>query len=307
MSEFVIQILIFTSIVTIFIYIVVRREEKSQWVHSFFQMDKTLIRQRLQLLNKNITLLDRIVAVARAAGSKISSVELLMDMVICAAVAGAAAYLVSKYIPMGVAGFLGGATIPYFYFSKLKEKRRIIMTKQLSPALKQFENYLKAGSSKMQAIEKLAENTQEPLGEVFGNILAKINTGVPLVKAIESEAPNVPVYDFKLLTVIITIHSEIGGKLEDSINNLAKTMDAKEKLTKKIESTTQETKLSSYITAIVPTVLYLVLRFFAPEYGQQLTKYEAGKLGLLLSFILIATGVVVVRKMSAVKIDEYYK
>ena len=306
-NEFLVQILIFTSIVMIFISIIVHREEKRQWVNSFFQMDKALIKKKIKLLNESLTILDRYMAAARAAGSKISQIELLVVMAVFAALTGAASYAAFRYIPMGIAGFFAGTVIPYFYFLRKKDKRRKIMTKQLSPALKQFENYLKAGCSKIQALERLAGNTPEPLGTVFGNILAKINTGVPLVKAFESECPGVPVYDFKLLTVVITIHSDIGGKLEESIHNLAKTMDAKEKLTLKIDSTTQETKVSSYITAIVPTMMFLIFRFFAPEYINQLTKYELGKFGLLASFILIAAGVVVVRKMSSVKIDEYYK
>ncbi len=226
---------------------------------------------------------------------------------ICGMILGIIGYIATTFPVLGILIGLGAAAIPYLRLVRKDKKRVKEIALQFAPMLKHLANYVRAGNNLRQAIEKTALVTEGRLGEELGEIVKGINAGETLNRAIEISYERVPLVEFKMFHIIINIHNDMGGNLANSIDNLAGVIEEKKVLRNEIDNLTQETKVSAYITAVVPTILYVAMRFSSPEYLKQLESLPFGKLGLLLSFVFIMLGVLVVNKMSDVKVDKAYR
>lgn len=306
MYETLIQLLVFVSITCIFVYFLIKDEEEVIWAKTFFSPGRSGFLAKMREMEGRLTFLEKFVKEAREAGTVILPLEYLVLCIVSAAAAAIAAFLATNYFPMLMLGAVCGFFVPHFYFKGKKEKRSKMLASQMSPFLKQMANYLRCGNSRLQAIEKLLPSLQEPLQGIMSEILAKINAGDSMVNAFEQVNPDVPLFEFKMFTILIRIHSEVGGNLADSLDNLSDTIDEKKKLREAVDMITSETRMSSYITAIIPTVIFLIFRMISPQYTEQLTGNEIGRIGLMISFIFIGLGVYLTRRISAVKVDSFY-
>lgn len=306
MYETIIQLLVFMSITCIFVYFLIKDEEEVIWAKTFFSPGRGGFLAKVREMEGRLAFLERFIKEAREAGTVISPIEYIIFCIISAAVAGIAAFMATNYFPMLLLGAACGFFVPHLYFRGKKEKRSKTLANQMSPFLQQMANYLRCGNSRLQAIEKLGPSLQEPLRGIMGDILARINAGDSMVSAFEQVNPDIPLFEFKMFTILIKVHSEVGGNLADSLDNLSNTIDEKKKLREAVDMITSETRISSYITAIIPTAIFLIFRLISPQYTEQLTGNEAGRIGLMVSFIFIGLGVYLTRRISAVKVDSFY-
>lgn len=306
MFELIIRLLVFVSITCFFVYFVIKDEEELIWASMFFVRSKKSAQTNALSIEKSMPFLDYFVRTAIEAGSNLTNIEYLLFSILTGVVMTILGYVLTNYIPsMLVIGSLG-LFIPHFYFSNRKLSRAKVLANQMSPFLKQMANYLRSGNSKQQALEKLLPSLQAPLFDIISEIIAKINMGISMVEAFKQVGNTIPLFEFKMLIILIEIHTEIGGNLADSLDTLSNTIDEKKKLRDMVDRMISETRSSSYITAAMPVFMFILFRFVSPEYTKMLTDTPTGKFGLLVSFTLIGFGVFLIRKISAVKIDQYY-
>ena len=226
---------------------------------------------------------------------------------ICGMLGALIAYVATSYILMTIIIAICTCTIPYVQLANKEKKRVKEVASQFAPMLKHMSNYLHSGNNLRQSIEKTSLVTEGALGEILEEVVKKINGGETISKAVDQAYEYVPLVEFKMFHILVRIHNDMGGNLANSLENLANVINEKKILRSEIDSLTQETRASAYITAIIPTILYLAMRFTSPDYMNQLDALPFGKMGLVFSFGFIMLGVIAVKKMSNIKVDKAYR
>lgn len=287
-----------------FLFCYSKLKHKKRLKEEFFT--KT-IKGSLVQVNEKSTLYKKAEKIIKRTRKKITVKQFFMLSGFCGLICGFIAYLATEFLGAVLLGIVGGSYIPYAYLQKIIDKKKREIANQFSPMLKHMSNYLRAGNNLRQAIEKTTLSTDGELGHLLEKIVKVLNGGGTLNSALELADKETELIEFKMFHILISIHNDMGGDLANSLDNLAGVIHEKKGLRVEIDEITRETKTSAYITAVVPTIMYMVLRGASPDYIQQLEKMPFGKIGLMFSFIFIILGVVIVRKTSDIKVDKAYR
>ena len=305
--EKILLIITFMSTFLIFLYFYLKLQKKKRLMMSFFSFYSNRQKSYVKHILNQLKLVKRINNITKNTKSKISINQFFLLSLICGILGALIAYVATNYILMTILISICTCTIPYIQLANKERKRVKEVATQFAPMLKHMSNYLRSGNNLRQAIEKTSLITEGALGEILEEIVKKINGGEPISKAIDQAYEYVPLVEFKMFHILVRIHNDMGGDLAHSLENLANVINEKKILRSEIDSLTQETRASAYITAIIPALLYLAMRFTSPDYMNQLDELPFGKMGLVFSFGFIMLGVIAVKKMSNIKVDKAYR
>lgn len=304
-SEITILIISFFSTFLIFLHNYVRLRHKKKLRDGFYNLQKSQ-KTLAQILEEKLKFSKHIKQLINHSGFKINLTQILAISLLFAFAGGLIGFFMTEYWVMGIIMGTAASTIPFAFLLNKEKKRAREIAMEFAPMLKHMANYLRAGNNLRISIEKTAIVTEGALGEVLDEVVKSVNGGEPIIKAVNSVYDEVPLVEFKMFNILVSIHYDMGGDLAASLDNLANVIDEKKVLRNEINGITQETKASAYITAIIPTILFLAMRYISPDYIKQLDKLPYGKIGLVGSFCFIILGLFVVRKLSNIKVDKAY-
>lgn len=214
--------------------------------------------------------------------------------------------LLSGYIPIGVALLIVGFWIPYGRLKSVNAKREREIAAEYSPMLKHLSNYLKAGNNLRQSLEKVEFMIEGPLQKVVSKIVRKIAGGMNINDAILEAYGEIPIIEFNMFIILVNIHNDMGGDLANSLDNLADVIYEKKLIRNEIDAITKETRTSAYMTAVLPIVLYSVMRAISPDYAEQIASIPMGNFLMFMCFVMVIIGAVLVKMISNVKVDKSY-
>jgi tight adherence protein B len=102
--------------------------------------------------------------------------------------------------------------------------------------------------------------------------------------------------------MVITINSEVGGNLAETLDKLAETIRERLKIRRQVKVYTAQGRLSGYLLAILPVVSFLLINFLIPGYEDVLTKEKPGQYILALAALMQLTGFLFIRKIVKIRI-----
>lgn len=297
----------FISCFCFFLYYYMKLRQKKHLRDRYFSFYSHHKEEYFENLRKKLHIINHIETLLKNTKSKMNLQQFFLVSLLCMIFGvTVGSFLMNDFLVGIIVGITVGV-IPYIRLLNAERKRIREITIHFGPMLNHMANYLRAGNNLLQAIEKTALITEGALGEILEEVVRRIDAGESINRALDAVYENAPLVEFKMFHILINIHRDMGGDLAHSLENLADIIEEKKILRSEIDSLTQETRISAYITAIVPTVLYIGMRFASPEYMKQIEKLPFGKIGLALSFGFILVGVFVVKKMSDIKVDKAYR
>jgi tight adherence protein B len=210
-------------------------------------------------------------------------------------------YLTSKLLlSLPVAVVL--SIIPLFYISIKKKQRIKKFEKQLPEALDMLARALKAGHALPGGLQMVAEEFDDPMGAEFTKIVEGINYGLDIKDALTSLAERVDVPDLKYLVVAVKIQRESGGDLAVILGSISQLIRARFKLQDRVLTLSAEGRISAKILIAVPICLAAYFFMLQPGYVELLITDPIGHKLLIFSSVTITLGVLVMRKIVAIKV-----
>jgi tight adherence protein B len=200
-----------------------------------------------------------------------------------------------------VAPILGGS-VPYLYLLRRKSKRIRQFQAQLPEALDMLARALRAGHALSGGLKLAAEEFPAPLGQEFQQTVDEINFGVSVPQALTHMALRVDFPDLKFFVVSVILQRETGGNLAEIMETLANLIRERFKLHGKIRVLSAEGRLSAAILVGLPIVMFLFLQWRSPEYIGLLITEPAGRVMLAGAVALLLMGLVMLKKMVAIKV-----
>jgi tight adherence protein B len=244
---------------------------------------------------------DRISQRLTGAGSKLTAAEWLLLHAAIVVVSGFVG-LVMGGLPLMFLLLLLGLVVPWLAL-KFRHRRRLSkFNAQLAQTLGLMAGGLQAGLSLPQAVDTVVREGHEPMAGELKRALVEQRLGIDIEDALEAVGGRMESPDFGWVVMAIRIQREVGGNLAEILNTVADTLREREYLRRQVSALSAEGRLSGYILAGLPPLIFFYMMFANPEYVRPLYTTFAGFVLLGMAGVLLAIGGWAMAKMATVEV-----
>ena len=173
---------------------------------------------------------------------------------------------------------------------------------QLTEALQQMANALRAGLTLPQAVDQVGRDFAAPLRQEFGLFTREVKLGVPLDEALAAMVARVGSEDLELVATSASIARQLGGNMAEMFEAIAATIRERFRLEGKIAALTSQGKLQGVIVAALPLAIGVFLNSYRPDLVEPMFETAYGYLLIATIIVLQAAGFVAIRRVVAVDI-----
>ena len=152
-----------------------------------------------------------------------------------------------------------------------------------------FASGVRAGLSLAQSLEMLALECPRPIRQEFQQIVGEYKLGKPLERTLEEANQRLKSENFLLFSAALLASRESGGRLNETVERIGKSVLELQRLERKVHSETAQARKSAVYMAIVPGVLVVVYYFVDPENTTLLFTTFPGQVLLSVAVVLNLT------------------
>jgi tight adherence protein B len=197
-----------------------------------------------------------------------------------------------------VAGFFAPSAAVRVY-----RRRRIRRFEaQLTEALLQVANALRAGLALPQALEQAGREADAPLHQEFGLFTKEVKLGVPVEEALGGLASRVGSEDLELVVTAANIARQLGGNLAETFETIAETIRERFRLEGRIAALTSQGKLQGLVVAALPLAVGLFLGAYRPDLIGPMFESAFGYVLVSAIALLQAIGFLLVRRIVTIDV-----
>ena len=197
-----------------------------------------------------------------------------------------------------VAGFFAPALALRFY----RRRRVMRFEMQLTEALQQLANALRAGLALPQAMEQVGREAAAPLAQEFGLFTKEMKLGMPLDEALAGMTARVASEDLELVATSTAIARQLGGNLAEMFETIAATIRERFRLEGRIAALTSQGKMQGLVVALLPLGVGLFLGAYRPDLMEPMFESAFGYVLVAAIVLLQATGFFFIRRIVAVDV-----
>ena len=197
-----------------------------------------------------------------------------------------------------VAGFFAPAGAVRYY----RVRRIRLFNTQLTEALQQMANALRAGLTFQQAMDQIGRESAAPLRQEFGLFTKEVKLGVPIEEALVNMASRVGSEDLELVATSTNIARQLGGNMAEMFETIAATIRERFRLEGKIQALTSQKKMQGWIVASLPLWIGLFLNYYRPDLMEPMFENAYGYILISVILVLEAIGFLLIRRIVAIDV-----
>ncbi|HEX5386804.1 MAG TPA: type II secretion system F family protein [Gemmatimonadales bacterium] len=215
---------------------------------------------------------------------------------------GVAVFAVTEFIPAALLGTIIGGALPYIYVSRKRARRLAQFEEVLPDSIDLMGRALRAGHPLSAGFKMAAEDGAEPVSGELRRVFEEQRFGLPLDESLLGLADRINLVDVRILVTAIMIQREVGGNLAEILDNLASVIRARFTIRRQLRVYTAQGRLTGYLLAALPIVLFSLLYTLNPEYMSILFKDPTGKIVTMIAVCLQLVGFLWIRKIINIEI-----
>jgi tight adherence protein B len=235
------------------------------------------------------------------AGYKILAYRVVAISTVLAIAVGIAAWYFTRMPLAGLAAFVAGFAAPLLKIWKARNDRMAQFEEQLPDAIDAMRRALKAGHPFSATLKLVAEDMEDPIAYEFEQTFADINYGNDARRAMLGLLARVPSVTVMALVTSILVQKETGGNLAEILGEISKVIRSRFRFYRRVRTLSAEGRLSGWILAMIPFVLFLMLTITNPDYLPMLTESETGRQAIVAGVISGFIGILWIRRI--IRID----
>lgn len=201
-------------------------------------------------------------------------------------------------IPTGIAL----AAIPFFYIEYKKREREIKFTELFPDALTMISRSMRSGHSFTSAIELVGTEVADPVGGLFKTAYDQQLLGLRINDTLNNLNNRIDSIDLRFFTTAVAINSEVGGNFAEILDTLAGTIRERIKIRRQLRVYTAQARMSGYILAVLPIIMFFVMNIMIPGYQRTLLENDKGIILLIAVAVLQIIGFLVIRRIINIRI-----
>lgn len=196
------------------------------------------------------------------------------------------------------AGFFAPAAAVRFY----RRRRVRRFDAQLTEALQQMANALRAGLTLQQAMEQVGRDSAAPLRQEFGLFTKEVKLGVPVEEALAGMGSRVGSEDLQLVATSASIARQLGGNMAEMFESIAATIRERFRLEGKIAALTSQGKLQGFLVAGLPLLIGIFFSWYRPDLMEPMFENAYGYILVTAVVLLESIGFLLIRRIAAIDV-----
>jgi tight adherence protein B len=235
-------------------------------------------------------------------GRNIPAHRLVLLSVALGASGGVLSWLYTKNPYISAAATLFFAAIPFLKINLDRSNRLAKFEEQLPEAMDIMVRALKAGHPFSETLKLVSEEMEPPISTEFGITFADINYGLNVKQAFLNLLERIPNITLMTVVIAVIVQRETGGNLAETLANISSIVRGRFRFARKVKTLSAEGRMSAWILALVPFVLFLGLMVTSPDYLEPLISEPEGIRIIAIGFILIVIGIFWLRRILRIEI-----
>jgi tight adherence protein B len=204
------------------------------------------------------------------------------------------------YVAIGI-GFAVGCGFPRWLLGFTIGRRKKAFTREFANAIDVIVRGVKAGLPLNECLKIIAQESGEPVGPEFKQIVEGLKVGVTLEDGLKRMYDRMPIAEVNFFQIVLTIQQKTGGNLSEALGNLSSVLRDRKRLHGKIQALSSEAKASAGIIGSLPIVVMGLVYATTPEYIALLFTERFGNFLLLCCGTWMSVGIFVMKKMISFK------
>ncbi|QEM68878.1 type II secretion system F family protein [Geobacter sp. FeAm09] len=236
------------------------------------------------------------------AGVSIDLTTFILLVILLPAASFFGVFLFTHRLIFAVCAAAVAAAVPFLFLYVKKMRRQDKFTEQLPDALSMISRSLRAGHSLTSAIELVAQESDEPLRDLFKTAYEQQKLGLRITDSLAGMTDRMESIDLRFFVASIELNNDIGGNLSEILDKLAGTIRERLKIKRQVQVITAQGRLSGYILAALPIVTFFMFNVMMPGYEDVLFKEKLGSKLLIGAICAQLSGFLWIKKIISIKV-----
>ena len=198
-------------------------------------------------------------------------------------------------------GFAVGFGLPRWLLSFTIGRRKKAFVKEFANAIDVIVRGVKAGLPLNECLKIISQESGEPVGPEFRQIIEGLKVGVTLEDGLGRMYERMPVPEVNFFQIVLVIQQKTGGNLSEALGNLSGVLRDRKRLQGKIQALSSEAKASAGIIGSLPIVVMGLVYATTPDYIALLFTERFGNFLLGCCAVWMSLGIFVMKKMISFK------
>ena len=199
-----------------------------------------------------------------------------------------------------IAGLIAAA-IPFAVIYRERQARLERFDEQLPDAMDIMKRALRAGHPFNACLKLVADDMEPPISREFELTFADVNYGNDLRQALLGMLLRVPSSNLMAVVTAVLIQKETGGNLAEIFERISQVIRSRFRFGRRVRTLSAEGRLSAWILALVPLVLFVMIWVTSPGYLPPLLHDPVGQKLIIAACVMLVVGVLWMRKI--IRID----
>jgi tight adherence protein B len=196
---------------------------------------------------------------------------------------------------------LCAALIPYLFILRTRRKRFQKVEMQFPEALDSLSRALRAGHPFGAGMDLVAGETAEPLAQEIRKACDEWQLGLAWNESLENLARRLPLIEIRLFVAAIVLQSRFGGKLNEILEELAKSIRDSVGLRGDVRATSAQGRMTGTVLTILPIAIAAIMCVTSPSYIGVLWQHPQGKYLIAGAAVCLLLGHFTIRRIVNIK------
>jgi tight adherence protein B len=250
---------------------------------------------------ERLPLMERLSGLIEQAGHTFLAYRVVLMAVVLGVLGASAAWILTHQLLAALGAAAAGAALPFMKILRDRSRRIQKIEEQLPEAVDMMKRALRAGHPFSGAIKLVSEEMQAPVAGEFKTTFSDLNYGNDVRRAMLGLLQRVPSVPVMALVTSVLVQKETGGNLAEILGQISTVIRGRFRLERKVRTLSAEGRLSTWVLALVPLVLFGVIWTTTPDYLPTLIEHPVGKRLIVYGLISAAVGIVWIRRI--IRID----
>lgn len=249
-----------------------------------------------------IPLLSRLDSRIDRSGLTVTMSTFLLIVIACGLAGFIVFFIFSRNIYLSLAGGVFLLMVPFFYMEYKKREREVKFTEMFPDALTMISRSLRSGHSFTSAIELVGTEVSAPVGTLFKTAYDQQLLGLRINDTLNNLNNRIDSLDLRFFTTAADINREVGGNFAEILDKLADTIRERIKVRRQLKVHTAQGRMTGYILAVMPIVVFFLMNFLIPGYQKNLLNDDTGRTILIFAAVMQLIGFFVIRRIINIRI-----
>lgn len=195
-----------------------------------------------------------------------------------------------------------GFGVPRLVVSRKTKRRMKAFIDAFPDAVDVIVRGIQSGLPLGECMIVVGNESRPPVNDEFRNIMESMRLGLSLPEAMERAVRRIGVQEFRFFAIVLTIQSETGGNLAETLQNLSNILRARKKMKGKVLAMAAEARTTAMVIGCLPFLMGALLYVTSPDYISVLFTDSLGQILMAAGVVSMTIGTMVMTKMVNFKI-----